>query len=65
MIAESLKKQKERNDQLCDPSLQMTDKERFAMLDALQSDQGKIDELTERWGSVQEELEKAERDLNG
>jgi ATP-binding cassette subfamily F protein 3 len=62
-IAELEAKQKERNDQLCDPSVQLADKERFAMLDALQSDQAKIDELTERWGSTQEELEKAERDL--
>ena len=64
-IAELEAKQKERNDQLCDPSVAMTDKERFATLDALQSDQAKIDELTERWGSVQEELEKAERELHG
>jgi ATP-binding cassette subfamily F protein 3 len=64
-IAELEAKQKERNDQLCDPSVQLADKERFAMLDALQSDQAKIDELTERWGSTQEELEKAERELAG
>ncbi|MBX7196060.1 MAG: ABC-F family ATP-binding cassette domain-containing protein, partial [Sandaracinaceae bacterium] len=64
-IAELEAKQKERNDRLCDPSVQMADKERFATLDALQSDQSKIDELTERWGSAQEELEKAERELAG
>jgi ATP-binding cassette subfamily F protein 3 len=64
-IAELEAKQKERNDQLCNPSVQLVDQERFAMLDALQSDQAKIDELTERWGSTQEQLEKAERELNG
>jgi len=64
-IAELEQKQKERNDQLCDPAVQISDKERFAMLDALQSDQSKIDELTERWGSAQEELEKAEKALAG
>ncbi len=62
-IAEIETKQKERNDQLCDPAFQVTDKERFAMLDAMQSDQSKMDELTERWGSAQEELEKAEQAL--
>ncbi|MBN8616255.1 MAG: ATP-binding cassette domain-containing protein [Deltaproteobacteria bacterium] len=62
-IAELDAKQKERNDKLCDPSVQMADKERFAMLDAMQSDQSKVDELTERWSSAQEELEKAERAL--
>ena len=62
-IAELEAKQKERNDKLCDPSVQMADKERFAMLDAMQSDQSKVDELTERWSSAQEELEKAERAL--
>ncbi len=64
-IAELETKQKERNDKLCDPAVQLTDKERFLMLDSLQTDQGKIDELTERWGSAQEELEKAERELAG
>jgi ATP-binding cassette subfamily F protein 3 len=64
-IAELEAKQKERNDRLCDPAVQMTDEERFRILDALQSDQAKIDELTERWTTTQEELEKAERALAG
>ncbi|GAB4203482.1 MAG: ABC-F family ATP-binding cassette domain-containing protein [Sandaracinaceae bacterium] len=62
-IAELEAKQKERNDRLCDPAVQMPDRERFQLLDALQSDQAKIDELTERWSTSQEELEKAEREL--
>ncbi len=58
-IAELEAKQKERNDRLCDPGVKLEDRERFALLDALQSDQAKIDELVERWGKLQEELDAA------
>ena len=62
-IAELESKQAERNAKLCDPAVTMTDKERFAVLDALQTDQTKIDELTERWEHAQSELDAAEREL--
>ena len=62
-ITEFDAKQKERNDKLCDPAAQLTEKERFAILDALQNEQTKLDELTERWEAAQTELEKAEKAL--
>jgi len=52
-------KQKERNDQLCDPAGFESDKERFSVLSALQTDASKIEELTMRWEKTQEELESA------
>ncbi len=62
-IAEIETKQAERNAKLCDPAAALTDKERFALLDGLQIDQGKLDELTERWEHVQKELDEKERAL--
>ena len=55
--------QKKRNDQLCDPNGFASEKERFAVLSALQTDAEKIEELTARWESAQEELEKAQAEL--
>ncbi|MFO0683012.1 MAG: ABC-F family ATP-binding cassette domain-containing protein [Sandaracinus sp.] len=62
-IAEIETKQAERNAKLCDPAASLTDKERFALLDGLQVDQGKLDELTERWEHVQKELDEKEKAL--
>ena len=56
-------KQKERNDALCAPEGTLADKDRYAMLDALQVDGEKIEELTERWEKTQSELDAAEREL--
>ncbi len=60
-IAEIEKKQVERNEKLMEGSV--TDKERFALLDGLQVDQSKLDELTERWEQTQKELDEKERAL--
>ncbi|MCA9608280.1 MAG: ABC-F family ATP-binding cassette domain-containing protein, partial [Myxococcales bacterium] len=55
--------QKERNDRLCDPNGFASDGERFEVLTALQVDAAKIDELTMRWETAQEELEAAQAAL--
>ncbi|HEY8431463.1 MAG TPA: ABC-F family ATP-binding cassette domain-containing protein [Sandaracinaceae bacterium] len=62
-IAELEAKQKERNDRLCDPSSFADERERFEVLTALQVDAEKIDELTMRWESLQEELDRARAEL--
>ncbi len=62
-IAEIETKQAERNAKLCDATAVLTDKERFALLDGLQVDQSKLDELTERWEHTQKELDEKERGL--
>ena len=62
-IAEIETKQTERNEKLCDATATLTDKERFALLDGLQVDQTKLDELTERWEKTQKELDEKERAL--
>lgn len=64
-IAELEAKQAERNEKLCDPGAQMPDAERFKLLDAMQVDAAKIEELSGRWEHAQEELDKAERELAG
>jgi len=61
-IAEIETKQAERNTKLCDDTT-LTDKERYALLDGLQVDQTKLDELTERWEKTQKELDEKERAL--
>jgi ATP-binding cassette subfamily F protein 3 len=61
-IAEIETKQAERNTKLCDDTT-LTDKERYALLDGLQVDQTKLDELTERWEKTQKELDEKERGL--
>ena len=63
-IAEIETKQAERNTKLCDDTA-LTDKERYALLDGLQVDQTKLDELTERWEATQKELDEKERTLAG
>jgi ATP-binding cassette subfamily F protein 3 len=55
--------QSERNAKLSDPNVTLADKERFALLDGLQVDQGKLDELTEQWEAAQGELDAAKREL--
>ncbi|MDQ3034809.1 MAG: ABC-F family ATP-binding cassette domain-containing protein [Myxococcota bacterium] len=62
-IAELEAKQAERNETLCDPGAQLADGERFKVLDALQIDATKIEELTARWEHAQEELDAAAREL--
>jgi ATP-binding cassette subfamily F protein 3 len=62
-IAEIEVKQAERNEKLCDATATLTDKERYALLDGLQVDQTKLDELTERWEKTQKELDEKERAL--
>jgi ATP-binding cassette subfamily F protein 3 len=62
-IAEIEAKQAERNTKLCGPAAALTDKERFALLDGLQVDQSKLDELTERWEHAQKELDEKEKAL--
>ncbi len=62
-IADLEEKQKERNDQLCDPSAFADEKERFTVLTALQVDAEKIEELTMRWEAAQEELDTARAEL--
>jgi ATP-binding cassette subfamily F protein 3 len=57
--------QAERNARLCDPALALDEKERFALLDALQIDAAKIEELTSRWEHAQEELDAAMREARG
>ncbi len=64
-IAELEAKQKERNDRLCDPSAFADDRARFEELTALQVDAEKIEELTMRWESAQEELDRARAELEG
>jgi ATP-binding cassette subfamily F protein 3 len=61
-IAEIEAKQAERNAKLCEPGT-LTDKDRFALLDGLQVDQSKLDELTERWEHTQKELDEKEKSL--
>jgi ATP-binding cassette subfamily F protein 3 len=63
-IAEIETKQAERNAKLCDTTATLTDKERYALLDGLQVDQTKLDELTERWEHTQKELDEKERALS-
>jgi ATP-binding cassette subfamily F protein 3 len=60
-IAELEAKQAERNETLCSPTANLADKEKYALLDALQVDQSKLDELTERWEAAQKELDEKER----
>jgi len=55
--------QKERNDRLCDPNGFASDQERFAVLTELQKDAEKIEELTARWEGAQEQLERAQAEL--
>jgi ATP-binding cassette subfamily F protein 3 len=55
--------QSERNARLSDPAVSLTDAERYALLDGLQVDQGKLDELTEGWESAQAELDAAKKEL--
>ncbi len=62
-IAELEAKQKERNDRLCDPAGFADDKARFEVLTALQVDAEKIEELSMRWESAQEELDRARAEL--
>jgi ATP-binding cassette subfamily F protein 3 len=62
-IAELEKKQKERNDRLCDPAAFANEAERFQVLTAMQVDAEKIEELTMRWESAQEELDHARKEL--
>ncbi len=57
------KEQKRIGAELEDPSVYTDDARRFALLTELQVNQSKLDELTERWAGVQEELEAAEREL--
>jgi len=57
--------QGERNGKLADPAITLTDKERYALLDGLQVDQGKLDELTTGWEKAQAELDVATRELEG
>jgi ATP-binding cassette subfamily F protein 3 len=57
--------QADRNAKLCDPALKLPDKERYALIDALQVDAEKIEELTMRWEHAQKELDQAERELAG
>jgi len=52
--------QKARAAQLEDPEVYGDETRRYALLTELQVTQGKLDELTERWGGVVEELEQAE-----
>jgi ATP-binding cassette subfamily F protein 3 len=62
-IAKLEAKQAERNARLSDPAVTLADAERYALLDGLQVDQGKLDELTEGWESAQAELDAAKREL--
>ncbi len=63
-IAELETKQKERNDQLCDPAAFGSEKDRFAVLTALQVDAEKIEELTVRWEAAQADLDKTAEALD-
>ena len=54
-------KQKERNQMLCDPAGFKSEGERFEVLTSLQVDAAKIEELTARWETTQEEIERAKR----
>jgi ATP-binding cassette, subfamily F, member 3 len=60
-IAELETRQAERNEKLCSPTANLEGKEKYALLDALQVDQTKLDELTERWEAAQKELDEKER----
>jgi len=51
--------QRERNDRLCDPGAFADPNERYRVLTELQVDAAKIEELTMRWETAQEELEAA------
>jgi ATP-binding cassette subfamily F protein 3 len=55
--------QKERSDQLEDPVVYQDSDKRFALLTELQTTAEKIEELTERWTGVHEELEALESEL--
>jgi len=55
--------QKERTTSLEDPEVYGNDERRFALLAELQTAQDKLEELTERWAGVSEELEAAEAEL--
>ncbi len=56
-ISELEAQQAERNERLCDPAGFADEAERFATLTALQVDAAKIEELTARWETTQEQLE--------
>jgi ATP-binding cassette subfamily F protein 3 len=55
--------QKKRSELLEDPAVYQDDAKRFALLTELQVDAAKIEELTERWAAIHEEIEKAEAEL--
>jgi ATP-binding cassette subfamily F protein 3 len=55
--------QSDRNSKLADPAVTLTDKERYALLDGLQVDQEKLDELTNAWERAQGELDAARKEL--
>jgi ATP-binding cassette subfamily F protein 3 len=55
--------QKKRSELLEDPAVYQDDAKRFALLTELQVDAAKIEELTERWGAIHEEIEQAESEL--
>ncbi len=62
-IAELEGEQKERATALEDPDVYGDEAKRFAILTELQTTQDKLEELTERWAGVSEEIEAAEREL--
>jgi ATP-binding cassette subfamily F protein 3 len=62
-IAELEAKQAARNETLCDPGSSMVEADRFKLLDAMQIDATKLEELAGRWEHAQEELDAAEREL--
>ena len=55
--------QKQRSEELEKPEVYADDKRRFAILAELQTGQEQIDQLTERWSGVQEELDSARKAL--
>jgi ATP-binding cassette subfamily F protein 3 len=64
-VAELEDEQKRRNERLCDPNGFADEAERQQLLTALQVDAEKIEELTMRWESAQEELDRAQAELDG
>ncbi len=62
-IAELEEEQKGRASALEDPEVYGDEAKRFALLTELQTTQDKLEELTERWAGVQEEIEEAEKEL--